>query len=226
MDAFGPRLQTTRATSLEDGNIFQELSTHLIFSVPIALYYSAEAPRLPFGDASSFVIPDTPVYLQTHEENTGGRAAIQAVLSARMDENLCESGQLMRLIVACGGNLRDLFTLVTYAAESTQIRNATQISEADVTGAVLNLRSDYERRLGQSPFDIDPVPYAEKVRLLQRIYEGDQDTQIPTPALYSLLTSRAVQEFNGQRWFGLHPIVVDILKKQKHLPEDAKGGTL
>ncbi len=211
------------------GNIFQELRTHLIFSVPIALYYSADAPRLPFGDAFSFVIPDTPVYRQNHTENDGGRAAVQAVLEARMNPSLFEGGQMVRLIVASGGNLRDLFNLVTYAAESAQLRDAERINAEDVEGSILNLRSDYERRLGQSPFDIDPVPYSEKVALLQRIYKEDADTQIPTPALYSLLSSRAVQEFNGQRWFGVHPIVVDILKKQGHLTAESGevlGGTI
>jgi hypothetical protein len=211
------------------GNLFQALRTHLIFSVPIALYYSVDAPRLPFGDDCSFLIPDTPVYNQDHQNNDGGRTAVQAVLEARMQPNLFEAGQMMRLIVASGGNVRDLFTLVTYATESAQIRDAEQINAEDVQGAILNLRSDYERRLGQSPYDIDPVPYAEKVELLQRIYESDADAQIPTPALYSLLGSRAVQEFNGQRWFGVHPLVVDILKKQKHLAGDwgtILGGTI
>lgn len=212
------------------GNLFQALRTHLIFSVPIALYYSADAPRLPFGDDCSFLIPDTPVYHQDHQNNNGGRAAVQAVLEARMDAALFESGQMMRLIVASGGNLRDLFGLVIYATESAQLRDAQQINAEDVQGSILNLRSDYERRLGQSPFDIDPVvPYSEKVALLQQIYQGDADAQIPTPALYSLLSSRAVQEFNGQRWFGVHPLVVDILQKQKHLSEQwgaILGGTI
>lgn len=43
-------------------NIFQELRSHLIFTLPIGLYYSAKATRLPFSGDCSFVIPDTPMF--------------------------------------------------------------------------------------------------------------------------------------------------------------------
>ena len=51
---------------------------------------------------------------------------------------------------------------------------------------------------------------------------------MPDPVLYALLRSRAVQEFNGERWFGIHPLVVDILAKQNKIPPAAgriPGGT-
>jgi hypothetical protein len=60
---------------------------------------------------------------------------------------------------------------------------------------------------------------------LKRIYKGEKEAQIPNPTLYALLNGRSVQEFNGQRWFGVHPLVVDILVRQKHLAEGAAGGT-
>lgn len=223
-----PGIATKRVKELfiDHGTIFQDLHTHLIFSVPIGLYYSE---NLPFTPNCSFIIPDTPVYTQDHRPNEQGREAVQAILDARMDLDLFEANQSIRLIVASGGNLRDLFTLVNYAADSAILRDADKISADDATGSILNLRSDYERRLGQSPFSPDPVPYSEKVALLIEIYSGTADAQITNPAKYSLLGTRAVQEFNGKRWLGVHPIVVDILKKQKHLPlesGDELGGTL
>lgn len=222
------------ATRVQDlfitySNIFRSLRTHLIFSVPIGLFYSNKAKQLPFEDNLSFVIPDTPIYNQDHTPNEQGRAAVEAVLTARMDPDLFEPEQMMRLIVASGGNIRDLFSLVNYAAVSALLRNSETMNPADVTSAIDNLRSNYERQLGQSPFDHDPIPYVEKAALLKRIYAGAEDAKIPNPVLYSLLSARAVQEFNGKRWFGVHPLVVDILATQKQLqPENNKevqGGT-
>lgn len=223
-----PRMDPKRVSELfiTYGNIFQDLRTHLIFSVPIALYYSVGASQLPFSPSCSFIIPDTPVYTQDHLPNEQGREAIRTVLAARMNLDLFEDDQVTQFIVASGGNLRDLFTLVSYAADSAILREADKISANDALGAINNLRSDYKRRLGQSPFSPDPVPYSEKVTLLQQIYAGREDGQITNPAMYSLLGTRAVQEFNGKRWFGVHPLVVDILKEQGHLQEDAEGGTL
>jgi hypothetical protein len=205
-------------------NIFRNLRTHLIFSVPIGLFYSDKAKQLPFEDNLSFILPDTPIYNQDHTPNAQGRAAVAEVLSARMDPNLFEPDQMMRLIVASGGNIRDLFSLVNHAAISALVRKANKINADDATGAIDNLRSNYERQLGQSPFDLDPIPYAEKDALLKRIYAGEKEVKIPNPVLYSLLSARAVQEFNGKRWFGVHPLVVDILFPPEN-SQEFKGGT-
>ncbi len=210
-------------------NIFEDLRTSLIFTLPISLYYSENAPRLPFPGDCSLVIPDTPVYQPDHSENAAGRAAVQAVLAARMNLNLFEPEQMQRVIVASGGNLRDLFSLVNYAADTALLRGASQINGADVQGAIVNLRSDYERRLGQSPYDPEEITYEVKAERLKAIYDGDKEAQITDPVMYSLLNARAVQEFNGQRWFGVHPLVVDILAAQNRLDDlqlgVVRGGT-
>jgi hypothetical protein len=206
-------------------NIFQNLRSHLIFTLPIGLFYSGKAARLPFAEDSSFVIPDTPMFGQDHGPNSVGRNAVRQALSARMDLSLVEPDVLERLLVASGGNLRDLFGLVNYAADGAMLRGANQINGADADKAIVNLRSNYERRLGQSPFDSDPITYEDKVMLLKRIYDGEKEAQMTNPVIYSLLNARSVQEFNGQRWFGVHPLVVDILVGQKHLVAGANGGT-
>jgi hypothetical protein len=207
-------------------NIFQDLRSHLIFTLPIGLFYSGKAARLPFAQDCSFVIPDTPMFTQDHSVNVAGRNAVRKALAARMALNLFEADVLDRLLVASGGNLRDLFGLINYAADGAMLRSAGKINGADADGAIVNLRSDYERRLGQSPFDADPIIYPEKVELLKRIYHGEKAAQITNPVIYSLLNARAVQEFNGQRWFGVHPLVVDILVGQQHLDAGAAGGTV
>lgn len=210
------------------GNIFRDLDTNLIFNIPISLWCS-EANRLPFSISDRILLPDTPVYDQNHQLNETGRRSIEAILKARMSLALFEPGVMNRLIIASGGNLRDLFSLVNYAADSALLRDAASINAEDADGSIVNLRSDYERRLGTSAFDSEPVSYEEKAALLKRIYQGDKEAEIPGPVLFSLLKARAVQEFNGTRWLGVHPMVVDILQQQGHLnPEDSgvvPGGT-
>ena len=216
--------------SIEDlfityANIFSELNTHLIFNLPIGLYYSSEAVRLPFPNDRSLIIPDTPMFNRDHSPNQGGRDAVKAVLEARVNSDLFEVSQMERLIVASGGNLRDLFSLVNFAADTAILRNTgtDKINTHDVDSAVRNLRSDYERRLGQNPFDKAEISYEDKAKLIKEIYDGQKEAQITDPVMYSLLRARAIQEFNGERWFGVHPLVVDILNGQGKIPSLGEG---
>jgi hypothetical protein len=110
------------------------------------------------------MIHDTPVYDQEHKPHKDGRGAIQTVLAARVTPTLFAEGQMDRLIVASGGNLRDLFALVLDAGEGVETA-ATVIGPEDATWAINKMRMDYRRRLGQSPFDVQ-IPYSDKAKRL------------------------------------------------------------
>ena len=134
---------------------------------------------------------------------------------------------MTRLMVASGGNLRDLFALVLEAGEGARQRNplANVIGADDATSAIGAMRREYRMRLGQSPYDLHQMPYSEKVERLIAVYNSAADNDVPDPVLYSLLRGRAIEEFNGEGWFGVHPLVVDILKNQQHLKPQDPGGT-
>lgn len=200
----------TESLFLNYANLFNELRTHLVFNIPIALAYSEKAAQLPLPQVC---IPDTPVFRPDHTQHEEGRAALRAVLEARIVPELFEEGQMMRLIVASGGNLRDLFQMVSNAADTAAIRTGGEgkINQADATVAINDKRSAYVRSLGTSPYDVQPLTYEDKAKRLISIYNQKPGNDVPDPVLHSLLRARAIQEFNGNRWFGVHPLVVDTL---------------
>ncbi len=216
---------------LNYANIVKDLQTHVIFTIPIGLVYSERATQLPCPSERIHIVPDTPVFDCDHRQSRDGRAALREILEARVSAELFERNQMKRVIVASGGNPRDLFTLVGQSAKSAILRRSAKykIAKTDVDRAIAELRTDYERKLGIGPYDVEKLTYAEKAARLVDIYNQKPDARIPDPVLYSLLNARAVLEFDGQRWFGVHPLVVDILKVQGRLtaPEGAKvpGGT-
>jgi hypothetical protein len=224
LDKTGISPQQLQELFIQYGNVFQDLRVNMIFTIPVWLAYSSEANRLPF---ERHMIHDTPVYDRKHNPYENGRAAVQTVLEARVSPALFAEGQMTRLIVASGGNLRDLFALVLDAGEGARLGNpaAKVIGPDDARLAINKMRRDYRMRLGQSPYDVNQIPYAEKLARLLAVYRGIPDNEIPDPALYSLLRGRAVEEFNGDGWYGLHPLVVDILKEQQHLKPQDPGGT-
>ena len=150
-----------------------------------------------------------------------------SMLKAATSLDLFEEGQMTRLIVASGGNLRDLFSMVTQAADSAILRKSPdgKINGEDADSAIKALRTEYTRRLGDSPYDKDKIVYEDKAKRLIQIYNSDPNAKIPDQVLYFLLRSRAIQEFDGERWFGVHPLVVDVLKSQGRIRQDLPGGT-
>ena len=209
---------------LEYSNIFNELRTHLIFTLPITLGYGDRAAMLPFARDRVFSIPDTPVFRPDHTSHDDGRSALTAVLEARVSTELFEEGQMMRLIVASGGNLRDLFSLITYAGQTSLIDNPPRpkINPSDVDAAIANQTKLYRGLLGESLRSGGAISYETKADRLVKLYQQDPNAQIPDTVLYSLLLSRAVQEF-GDNSFGVHPIVVDILSSQGRIGHAVKG---
>jgi protein-tyrosine-phosphatase len=220
------------STRLEDlflsysSNVFQNLRAHMIFNLPIYIYYSKQGSQLIFPQDRTYILPDTSIFRpdQNKTPNLEGRQALEAVLSARANPQLFAAGQMMRLIVASGGNLRDLFSMVRYAADTAILDGATEIGPAQVKEAILDMRSNYERFLGQSPFSAEKVTYQQKADKLLEIYRGNYDATIHDEVIHSLLSARAVQEFNSDRWFGVHPLVVDILVKQGKIQRPPGGG--
>ena len=139
---------------------------------------------------------------------------------------------MMRLIVASGGNVRDLFQLVTTAAleAATAAPPRALIGRAHADRAISDLRNEYHERLGQSPDDPAPLKYADKAERLVKTYNQEPEAEMHDPIVHSLLAAGAVQEFlNGDPWHGVHPLVVDILNRQGRLGapggDPAPGGT-
>jgi len=204
-------------------NILKNLSIHIIATIPVTLAYSGQAESLL---DKPFCIPDIPVFDKDHRVHDAGRKAIQSILEARMDENLFDDGQVARLIAASGGNLRDLFSMVMYATDNAIMRNAKTISEDDVTKSINNKRIEYRRSLGESRYDKEKISLDDKIERLIQVYDGKPGANFTNDVMHSLLRARAVQEFNGEGWYGVHPLVVDLLAELKALPNSDSGSVV
>jgi hypothetical protein len=203
---------------LKYGHLWTNLRCNLIATIPIGLGYSDSAARLPLPAERRFVVPDPAVFDRQHQRDQAGRAALLDLLGARVALTLFASGQAEAIVAGSGGNLRDLLSLVNRAADNALLRDphVTSIQAADVVEAMGWLRGNYLLRLGESPYEEKPVPFAEKVARLLAIYHGAPESVVPDRTLYALLRTHAVQEFNHERWLGVHPLVVDILEDQGH----------
>ena len=216
--------EALRRVLVEQGGLFDQLPLHLLVTVPAWLLYSTDAERLPFRQCGQYVLTDTPVFDKEHEPDVEGRKALEAVLYARVNRQLFAGRAADLLIVASGGNVRELFTMTLEAADQAALAERKAIEEDDAWRAIRQARANYRNRLGSAKEDAEAVPYATLRQKLLAVYKRESESDVRDPALNQLLKTRAILHFNGDYWYGVHPLVVDILKEQGHLPEDAPGG--
>ena len=204
----------------------QSFRANLIITIPLWLFYSDQFQGIqPYG-FKCCVAPDISVYTSTHAVDRATVDALTAVVAARMSLDLMAPGVLERCILASGGFLRDLFSLLVDATMFARIRGLDQIEMVDANKAILDMKNNYKQRLGSTLPNPNEPSLDEKLKLLVTIYERQNATaDIANATLYNLLRQRFVLQCNGVSWMGVHPLAVDLLMDFGRLPQGSPGGS-
>jgi len=207
--------------------LLEALRCHLLFVIPVGLAYTEDAERMPFGPQRQFMIPDIATNTRTdHIPDEKGLAALLDVIDLRLDPKLLDAELARAVAVASGGNLRDLFDLLGRAGIAAEARGSERIEREHALESVQELRSTYRFRLGESDYaGPESAAIPAKIEKLVAVYRGSPEAQIPDKTLYALLRQRMVLQYNGTVWFGVHPLVVDILKETGPIKPHEPGGT-
>ena len=117
-----------------------------------------------------------------------------------------------------------MFEMTLEAEDRAGLAKREAIGEDDVWRAIRQARANYRNRLGSAKEDAESVPYSILREKLLAVYGMKTECNVPDLALNRLLQTRAILHFNDDYWYGVHPLVVDILKEQGHLEAGAPGG--
>jgi hypothetical protein len=201
-----------RKLFIQNSSLLADLRIHYVFTMPIERANTEDIRRLQLYDNNISVIPDAPVFERDGQPHLAGRKALRAVLESRADPGLFAEGQIERLLVASGGNIRDLFSLVLsardYALNTDE--QAKRLEAANVTPAIDGMRANYQRKLYGDDEDSErKASYTDKLNLLTAFFFQKPDAERGA-SFYSLLRARALQEFDDAR-IGVHPLIVDLL---------------
>lgn len=220
-----------RKLFVQNGSLLGALQVHFVCTMPIERANTEDIRRLQPYDSNIQVIPDAPVFGRDSMPHLQGRKALRSVLESRVTPELFGVGQIDRLVVASGGNIRDLFSLIVsarnYALNVDE--EAMRLEAADVTPAINGMRADYQRKLyGDDVEGKGGATYKAKLDLLTDFFFQRAEAE-RGPTFYSLLRARALQEFGDAR-IGVHPLIVDLLftegrlsKVEDHRREPAAG---
>lgn len=201
-----------RKLFIQNSSLLGDLQIHYVFTMPIERANTEDIRRLQLYDNNISVIPDAPVFERDGQPHVAGRKALRAVLESRADLKLFGTGQIERLVVASGGNIRDLFALVLSARDyALNINESAERLEAEhVTPAIDAMRANYQRKLYGDDEDAEgKAKYTDKLNLLTAFFFQQPNSERGA-TFYSLLRARALQEFDDAR-IGVHPLIVDLL---------------
>jgi energy-coupling factor transporter ATP-binding protein EcfA2 len=179
-----------------------EVSFPVIYTFPIALYYSPKFNALR-GYFNTECFPM--IKQEDHKGNPfpEGTAIITEIVKKRADLSLFEDGVLELMIKKTGGSLRNLFEIILNSARTASRGGVTTISMEDARRALTRLRSDITRY-------IERKHYA----FLADIYRGNRTRIEDKEMLLELLNAGVVLEYNGTHWFDLHPLIAEFLEEQ------------
>lgn len=182
------------------------LSLHLkmIFSFPIYIAYTADFGMIN-DDFDKYVLYSMiKVQNSDRSKNQEGIDILKQIVRKRMNADLANDDALEYMIMKSGGAIRDLFSMLTDAAilklSKDQPKPIT-LTEAQI--AAKRLKSTYER------FIIS----AEQFERLVEVYK-DPQPENTDEILSELLKTLSVIEYNGDRWCGVHPVLVDFLREK------------
>ncbi|MBQ9347225.1 MAG: hypothetical protein IJT94_07805, partial [Oscillibacter sp.] len=176
----------------------------VVYTFPIALYYD---PGFAAMNAFFTVVTFPMLKLRSIDDTPfpAGYDAIRDIVRRRVAPSLIDEDALRLLIEKTGGSLRDLFRAIYTAADRAENRERDHVDLSDAQRALVRMKSDITRMI-----------QGEEHQFLAKIASGGEEerTEIKDrETLLRMLQARTVMEYNGQRWFNVHPLVADYLKE-------------
>jgi energy-coupling factor transporter ATP-binding protein EcfA2 len=177
----------------------QELSCTLIYTVPISVLCSSKNIVNTWGEphvvsmVTTYQLERDRCELDYYPE---GLEQLRQIVEKRMDADLFESSQeLLALVKASGGHVRQLMQMVRSACQTASTRKHAKIQAEDVVYAVKQQQFNFERFIPDEHY-----PLLAKVCLTKNITK-DETGQM-------MLFNTSVLEYNGlDRWNYPNPAV-------------------
>lgn len=194
-------LANARGLFLEHARSLTAIRASIIYTFPVALRYSLDFPQVVANFDRHFILPNVHVTDQKGNPDDQGRRILEQVFYRRIDRHLVEPEALNRLIEASGGLVGTLVRLGGLAAEHALVDGKGVIDVKSAEHAVAEIRGDLGALLRKEDYEI-----------LRRRLAGEE--LFNEEAVRELLYTGCLLEYhNDEPWFGVHPILLPLLKE-------------
>ena len=189
------------------GGDLNRYSFPIIYTFPIALSYS---PKYTSVDNyfEPFILPMIKLRTVDGTPYEQGEKTIRKIIELRTKAELFDRGVLDKVIKKTGGSLRDLFSVISRASTFARRSKRSTVSMDDVISAMERVKGDITKRIE-----------GDDHNFLVSVYEGKgSHKQIEKKdMLLKMITANAILEYNGTRWYDVHPLVADYLIDDLHM---------
>ena len=188
------------AVYLEHADQLKALDAHIIYTVPISMFYSLKATQLTGAFPKHFILPMIKVQEEDGRPCEEGIAILREVAEKRIDvERLFAPGVVEYLAAKSGGMIRDFIRLLGYTIEMASARGGKlPIEKTIAEGAFQRLVNEYGRMVPDEHF-----PLLARVHREKRV-KNDASHQA---MLYNL---SVLEYLDGERWCDVHPAVLEL----------------
>ena len=189
-----------------------KLQTNVIYTFPSALRFNLRFKDISHYFRHNLVLTMIKVHEKDGSDFDTGIQIMRTIVEARMDLALFESEELLpRLIRHSGGVLRDLFRLISDAAENAELNDRERITPADCERAYHQLRLAYRSMIADNRIGDQFYPVAKYYEVLAALATSTDKFADNSEEVFHLRQSLCILDYNGTGWQDVHPVVRDIL---------------
>ncbi len=214
-------IHQARKIYVENVTLLTGITANIIYTIPVFLFHSPEVNAFRFNFDDIIALP----MIKVSDPRLGrveGFEIIQEIVCRRISDDLIEKEALAMLIDKTGGVLRHVFEVLQTTALMADVE--TPIRKEHVEYGLKKLQKDFWQQI-TLPYDELPGGPESVEDLYERLEEygkkerqGERNPPKADAVNQILLRSCALVEYNGEGWFGVHPLVMDNLKALGRLP--------
>jgi hypothetical protein len=205
-----------RSVFIENSNLLTGIQANIIYTIPIFTFYSPDASAMKAAFDHDFSLPMIKV-LNPDGSRANGFEIVKEIVHKRVAKPAIKEDALNLLIEKTAGVLRHVFEVLQTASNMTSLREPP-IQRKHIEYALGRLKADMGTQIAL-PTD-QKFEGAESVKQLyeklvfcaKRQCNGKACPPTGEAVVQVLLQSCALVEYNGARWLGVHPLVVEFLK--------------
>jgi len=197
-------------------NQITQLNTNIVFTFPITAYYHIRFNTIKPYFSQVMELPMIKIHNPDQSEFNPGIDLLIKIVERRMDLSLFESIVLLRsLIEKSGGCIRDLFRLISEAAEQAIDFGRDKINTGDCKSSIASLKRDYENTIADNYHNGELITADTYYKALASIAASSLKKLDNTIEQLDLRQNLCLLGYNGEGWCDVHPIVKDILIEKK-----------